>query len=177
MQSFNPIAWLYWNPSREAITIPFMDSIAWYGILFVLGFIIGYFLTVPHFSRLVCRSKHLSPLDILNWEPLVDLLKRSPSAQNPLAERLLLQLDAPLKKKIRDTSPGTPLEPSVEQALLRGLNRLLQDGQIQRIDLEKAFPQTIVGGEQSSHFLVDRLCWFIMGGTLIRRRLGAILFL
>jgi len=42
------LAWLYWDPPREAFTIPFLGlSVAWYGILFAGGFIAGYFILLP----------------------------------------------------------------------------------------------------------------------------------
>lgn len=41
-------AWLYWDPPRDAFTIPYFDiTVAWYGILFALGFIVGYYLLLP----------------------------------------------------------------------------------------------------------------------------------
>lgn len=85
------IAWLYWNPSRDAFTIPFIDRpVAWYGILFALGFICAYFLVMPAFTR---------------------LLEKSPAQNKP--------------------APA---------------------------------------------FLADRLCWFLVIGTLVGARLGAIFF-
>ena len=43
MNMTNYLSWLYWDPPRDAFTIPFVDiTVAWYGILFALGFVIGY---------------------------------------------------------------------------------------------------------------------------------------
>lgn len=37
-------SWLTWNPNREIFRIPYIDHpVMWYGILFVTGFILGYF--------------------------------------------------------------------------------------------------------------------------------------
>lgn len=45
---FHPLAWLYWDPPREAFTIPFIHMpVMWYGILFALGFVLGYFILIP----------------------------------------------------------------------------------------------------------------------------------
>jgi phosphatidylglycerol---prolipoprotein diacylglyceryl transferase len=42
------LAWLYWDPPREAFTIPYFDiAVAWYGILFALGFVVGYYILLP----------------------------------------------------------------------------------------------------------------------------------
>lgn len=76
----NPIellAWLTWDPPREAFTVPLLDRpIMWYGICFVLGFIAGYFVMIPIVSRKLKDSRPaLSAIDVRNtsfW--LVDRL-------------------------------------------------------------------------------------------------------
>jgi prolipoprotein diacylglyceryl transferase len=43
-QNFS-LSWVYWNPSRDAFTIPLLNHpVRWYGICFALGFIIGYWI-------------------------------------------------------------------------------------------------------------------------------------
>ncbi|MFA6915891.1 MAG: prolipoprotein diacylglyceryl transferase [Parachlamydiales bacterium] len=45
---------IYWNPNRDIFTIPYIDRpVAWYGLFFILGFIIGYWIVVPMFVRLL----------------------------------------------------------------------------------------------------------------------------
>lgn len=52
MSPFQWLAWLYWNPPREVFRVPYLDQpVVWYGVLFVTGFILGYFILVPIFSR------------------------------------------------------------------------------------------------------------------------------
>ncbi len=35
--------WIYWNPNRDAFTVPFINHpVRWYGICFAFGFVIGY---------------------------------------------------------------------------------------------------------------------------------------
>lgn len=51
-------AWLYWNPPREAFTIPFIDRpIMWYGICFVTGFVLGYFILLPILRTYLLNSR------------------------------------------------------------------------------------------------------------------------
>ena len=46
-----PLSWITWDPPRIAFTIPFIDRpVAWYGILFVIGFGLAYFL-FRHFFK------------------------------------------------------------------------------------------------------------------------------
>lgn len=42
------LSYISWNPDREAFTLPFIElSVMWYGVLFALGFIAGYFILIP----------------------------------------------------------------------------------------------------------------------------------
>ncbi len=51
-------AWLYWDPPRTAFTIPFISwPVAWYGILFVTGFILSYFIINPIMTRFLIQTK------------------------------------------------------------------------------------------------------------------------
>lgn len=44
----NSLAWLYWDPPRDAFTIPYFDiTVAWYGIIFATGFVLGYYILLP----------------------------------------------------------------------------------------------------------------------------------
>lgn len=53
---------IYWNPSKEAFTIPYLElPVMWYGILFALGFVLGYFILIPILRQtLTEKTKHLS---------------------------------------------------------------------------------------------------------------------
>lgn len=42
------LSWLFWDPPRDALTIPYIDlTVAWYGILFAAGFVAGYYILLP----------------------------------------------------------------------------------------------------------------------------------
>ncbi len=46
------VGYLFWDPNPTAFTIPFIDRpIAWYGIIFALGFFLGFYLLLPLFKR------------------------------------------------------------------------------------------------------------------------------
>lgn len=64
------LAWLYWNPPRDAFTLPFIDRpVTWYGICFVIGFMLGYWVMVPVVRRFLSQklvSKDTSTLDQLS---------------------------------------------------------------------------------------------------------------
>ncbi len=48
---------LFWNPPKEAFTLPFIDlSVAWYGILFASAFFFGYFIACHFLQRFLNES-------------------------------------------------------------------------------------------------------------------------
>ena len=51
--------WIYWNPNREIFTIPYLNHpIGWYGVSFVTGLIIGYFVLMHLFSQYFHQVAH-----------------------------------------------------------------------------------------------------------------------
>lgn len=58
----NPLSSIYWNPPKDIFTFPFIDRpVAWYGILFVTGFIFGYFIILKVFTRFLKEPNNLPP--------------------------------------------------------------------------------------------------------------------
>lgn len=58
----NPLASFYWNPSKIAFNVPFIDRpVFWYGILFIAGFILGYCIIQPILTSYLDRTRNLSP--------------------------------------------------------------------------------------------------------------------
>ena len=173
MKWYNLIAWFFWDPPREAFTIPFFNHpVVWYGILFVTGFIFAYFIFNPILSRFLIQSRHLSSLDITNWPRLIEELRTSSS---PIISQLMGQFDPSVSQKLKQ-NPSMPLTPSLQQSILEGFNRLLQHSSISRDDLQKVFGKTLASPEQTAYFLTDRLMWFVVIGTVVGARLGDVFF-
>ncbi len=56
------IGWINWNPPREAFRVPFLDHpIVWYGVIFTLGFLFGYFLVFHTLKRNLTLQKDPDP--------------------------------------------------------------------------------------------------------------------
>lgn len=167
MTSLSQIAWFYWDPPRIAFTLPFIHHpVVWYGILFVTGFILSYFILNPILTRFLIQTRHLSSLDIKDWPTLIDKL-RVPSLSalfqfNSFTHQQLKQKQKPL------------LTPQLQQGILDGLNHFLQSGSHNRDELQQILNHTINSPKQTAYFLTDRLCWFIIMGTIIGARLGAV---
>lgn len=163
-------AWLYWNPPREAFTVPFIDRpIAWYGILFVLGFILSCFILVPVFSRFLSQLRTFSSLDILDWQLLSEQLNHP---QTPLASLISQKLHSNPDARLNPKS----LDKQTRQNILGQLNQAWKDQHLERRAFEEGFPGAIASIYQTSCFLIDRLCWFVVVGTLLGARLGLVFF-
>lgn len=97
----------HWDPPREAFNIPYFDHpVVWYGILFVTGFILAYFIINPILARFLVQTAHL----------------RSAA------------------------------------------------------DFQRIFGQSVTSPKQAAYALTDRLCWYIVAGTVIGARLGEVFF-
>jgi phosphatidylglycerol---prolipoprotein diacylglyceryl transferase len=93
------LASIHWNPPRTAFHIPYIQHpVAWYGICFVCGFFLGYFIMLALFNHYLSLN------------------------------------------------PFKPLSATQNSA------------------------------NDLSRFLTDRLCWFVVAGTIIGARLGAVFF-
>ncbi|MBA3723014.1 MAG: prolipoprotein diacylglyceryl transferase [Parachlamydiaceae bacterium] len=171
MYSF--IAWLYWNPPKNVFTIPYLDRpIAWYGLLFVTGFILGYFVLIPILSRFLRQSKTINPIDVCNWPLLVQQLAHAQPSQSQIVNAIFKNLDSTQRSKIQSEK----LDPSLKQEILKAINSYWNSHELTREEIEKAFPGAITPVSQISHFLADRVIWFIVAGTLIGARLGDVFF-
>lgn len=172
------LAWLFWDPPRKAFTIPFLDRpVMWYGIFFVTGFILGYFIILPMFRSLLYQGRLVLMRDVADWKLL------SQSSKKDIVERtkMGLLLSKHLNKNTRDQLEAFPKnEPSLEQKnnILQSLSLIIDDptSNVDRKTLEKLYPGAIAKVGDLSIVYADRITWFIVIGTVIGARLGHILF-
>lgn len=170
-QSSHFLGWLHWDPSREAFVIPFFDHpVYWYGLLFVLGFILGYFIINPVFSRLLNQIRQISQLDVVNWS---NLLKDLQSNSSPMMTQIFTNFPKTLQQEILKNSILTN---ESKQKIIEGFNKFLQSSSTTREQLQAAFPTALATSKQTAYLLTDRLCWFIVIGTIIGARLGEVFF-
>ena len=148
------ICWLYWDPPRKAFTVPFINHpVFWYGILFVGGFALAYFLINPLLARFLTQIRYISPLDIKNWPLLIDQLRISSS---PIISSLKTQFDPLTKEQIKQKE-GANLTAEFKQRILDGLNQLLKSTSISREELQEIFPQSLASTKQTAYLLASLL--------------------
>lgn len=73
MSFYDTSAWFHWDPSKDLFTIPLIDRVvAWYGVFFALGFVVGYFAILRIFTRyLKSKDQALILADSLLWYVVV----------------------------------------------------------------------------------------------------------
>ena len=172
----HPVAWLYWDPPLEVFTIPYIERpIVWYGVFFVLGFVLGYLITISLFSRFLKQENKFSLLDIKNWELLVKQLISGESCEFSAAvyRNLPSQTQTTLHSFHDNKSV---LSSTIKDEILLSLNETkIKEGK-DRDGITQAFPGSINSIRQTSQLIADYLIWFVVLGTLIGARLGAVLF-
>lgn len=158
MTHFYYLASFFWDPPREAFTLPYLHHpVMWYGICFVIGFILGYYVSIPLYSRSLRRIQSISLCDILDWPTL---LAKLPHSSIPLPSHLAMR------------DPAKPLSKALKQEIITVINQ----AHIDRDELSNHFGKAIATVRETSFFLVDRLCWFAIAGTIIGARLGHVFF-
>jgi phosphatidylglycerol:prolipoprotein diacylglycerol transferase len=173
MNVYQSLGWFYWDPPKEAFTVPFTDhAVVWYGILFVAGFILGYFIFNPILTRFLIQIRHLSAIDINNWPYLVEELRNSSS---PLIAQLMAQFNPSTRQQLQQKAAPL-ITPHLKQSLLEGLNRFLKQTSTSREDLQQVLGPSLASPKQTAYFLTDRLLWFVIAGTVIGARLGIVFF-
>lgn len=76
MASLSSLAWIVWDPERIAFTIPIINRpVAWYGLWFILGFVMAYAMLFPIFQKRLQQTRDAATakkqaqylLDRLTW--------------------------------------------------------------------------------------------------------------
>lgn len=168
---FSYLSWIYWDPDRFAFTIPFIDRpVAWYGIFFVTGFIIGYFMMIHLFTKTLRHTQYLAERDITSWPALLASLKDKPSLSQSFPPEINAQ--------IRSADPQNPLSTQFKNQILEAINMAIShsDGKLTRENIAQQFPGAISTLKELALYLTDRLTWFVIAGTLIGARLGHVFF-
>ncbi|WP_420420945.1 prolipoprotein diacylglyceryl transferase [Simkania sp.] len=157
---------LYWDPDPVAFHLPFFNHpIVWYGILFALGFLVGFYLLQFLLRRFLCFYPEFTEADIVDWEEISPGKKESKEAA---LNRLNQQLDEDFKK-----------EPP-PSFLLHFAKRFLSEERFKRLKnrmrLEKALGPAVKPLRIRSKLFSERLTIYMIIGAVAGARLGHILF-
>jgi|694.fasta_scaffold22021_9 phosphatidylglycerol:prolipoprotein diacylglycerol transferase len=173
------IAWLYWNPPREIWTIPWIEHpIVFYGVFFVLGFVAGYFLLNRMFKQEFLLSCKVEEQHIASWPSLIKSLQHALAHPESPIFAIVKELDKKLQQEICKLQIKQEVSNSHKAVILQAMNRSLQQSKdaLSFSVLEKWMPKALIGAKETAGFLIDKLTWFVILGTIIGARLGHVLF-
>lgn len=177
------LAWLFWDPERVLFTVPIIDRpIVWYGLWFVSGFIVGYLLILPMFRKKLERTPEILDRDIADWGRLIAVLQEGPTKPGSLLFKISQNFDKKTWQLLRQpmAQQKNSNAPALRSAILAALNSVLNDThsslKVDRAQLEALFPKAIYRLKDIALYLVDRLTWFVVAGTIIGARLGHVFF-
>ena len=169
----SPLAFIYWDPPRNIFTIPLINRpIAWYGLLFTLGFIVGYFLLIRIIKRKLDQTHTLTERDIASWSSLIKKLQNTLHQPNEPYSKILKSLDSKTKNLIAQSKLNQEPDVQTKSTILQALNQIKSDRQ----KLETLFPKAIHPTQNLSTTLIDRFTWVAVLATIVGARLGHVFF-
>lgn len=134
---------LVWNPNPEIVRIPYLDiPIVWYGVLFAMGFIIGYFIFAKQIQKFLWMFPSYHERDLLSIKKLASFLQCAEDYPTVLEK---------LNQKIQEDASKRAL---FDQTLFKGLVVSIQKKVYQITDkvLFYMVLSTIIGA-RLGHFL------------------------
>ena len=169
------LAWIHWDPPRHLFKLPYLDHpITFYGLFFVTGFILGYFLLAWMFKQQLNRINRIGDRDVDSWPLLIDRLQALTSCVSHSLYPLLQKLDGKLKCELQNLHCHQEPSKKLKSALLALLNEALSI--ISKSKLQEQLSPALMTSGQWGYLLTDRLTWFIVLGTIIGARLGDVFF-
>jgi phosphatidylglycerol---prolipoprotein diacylglyceryl transferase len=169
------LSWIYWNPPRDLFVIPYIHHpVRIYGVCFVIGFLLSYFLLAWMFKRKLSQSTDLQERDISSWSLFAkDLQMAIDHSQHP-AHPLTLKFSAKVRQELSKLQCHQELSLETKSAILSAMNE--STVKLSRSQLESAFPHSIIPAKRWGYVLTDKLTWFVVLGTVIGARLGHVFF-
>jgi phosphatidylglycerol---prolipoprotein diacylglyceryl transferase len=171
------LAWFYWDPPLNWFVVPWINRpLTFYGLIFVCGLMIGYFILKNLLKQKLLLSHHLSERDIASWSILVK------NFQSPLGSSVIQAIYQKIDPKIGSSILHLQLMQEANQvqkeAMLKAFNEALNDKTLglTRLRLEKLFHKGFWTAQEFAYFLTDRMTWFIILGMIVGARLGHVFF-
>jgi len=195
--------YLFWDPSPEIfkIDLPFLHrGILWYGFLFALGFLVGYWIFLYLVRRYFLFFCEFRKEDIVLWSELIRSL-RSLASSSPLFP-LFSQLPTAIKTQCSHWKAGDEATAELKREVLKNFNIFLHSPNDcpeprsrlglkllafakrhmpDTTDIKKKFYieealQGILPLKKRSVIVTEKVTIYVVLGALIGARLGDVLF-
>lgn len=172
-------AWISWDPNPDVFVIPYLEHpLRWYGILFVLGFIIGFIIVVPILRKKLSETLAILPRDIVNWQNLCQHLKNAISQKDEILQPVIARLDKKSRNALIELGSSVEPDQKLRDDIQLALTQTIKDptSGVTRNCLEEKYPDSINKLQDLCLGYVDHLVWFIVIGTVVGARLGHVFF-
>lgn len=177
------LAWISWDPNPIIWVVPIIHRpIAWYGLFFVVGLLIGYFFIRKALEKKIMYESFLS-YQIQSWANLIDSLKNPQKSLQPdLVARIQKNMD---KQIVLELDPKEKISLNQKlrwlQEFNQGVNKVI-GGPVLAFEkkyqtIEASFsPSTFFPPYSIASLLMDRLGWILVIFILMGARLGHVFF-
>ncbi len=157
----------YWDPNPEIFLVPWLGMpVLWYGLLFALGFIIGFPVFVGILERFFLARPVFEPRELIgDWN-------------NPQFSEVAKKGKEPLCCALNEWLVSTePAETKLPRKEARVAACSLHPQQaLKRLKLEFLQPHAILSLRKQAVFLADRLTVYMVVATVLGARLGHYFF-
>lgn len=154
---------LYWDPEPEIFYIPYLNfPILWYGLLFSVGFAIGFPIFISLLRRFYFNTPEYTESDILCPQELSLWGKTKGSILNSL------------NKKIGQEPPGL-LPKRIKKFVLKS-RCLYPQKALARLSLDLDLNGAVLGIYKKAVIITDRLVIYMLIATVVGARVGHFLF-
>lgn len=163
------LSYVYWSPDSVAFHLPFFNHpIMWYGILFALGFLVGFHLFKMFFRYFLCYYPEFTEADIIDWNKVLKGKKDTERER----KTILKKLNERLEEKMDQHQNFSPFFRFVDQLLsIQQLRRFKN-----RLYIEKELGSAVQTLKLRSKLFSEKFAIYIMFGAIVGARLGHILF-
>ncbi len=160
--------WFEWNPNPYAFYIDWLGRpLAWYGVLFVSGIALGYWMISHMFTRYISERGEFTVHHVADWDVLTQRLKAALDSPKTPLHKLVSLLPKDVRKAIAKGGPHGAQTKAAIASVMEGANRVWAEKELQGA-LE---PLVSMGAR-----MADRLTWYVVLGTVLGARLGHVLF-
>lgn len=199
------LGYFFVDPAREMFpfVLPILGRpILWYGFLFALGFLIGYFILSHILRRSFLKEVDCKESDITDYSVFLSFLQKpSCEVSRKLREMFLARLEEGQKLVFSGCTIQQPFPPAFIKPLLATVNAFLEEEECKSKEsswvckipdpifnvaekrraqnllcLEKAFPRVFVTVKSKVKSFAESLTFYVMVGAVVGARLGDVLF-
>ncbi len=169
------LAWFEWDPPRFIFTLPVINHpVAWYGVCFAFGFILGFFIILPIIREYLMKVNKILPRDISSWPQVCKSLRQAENQKGHPLSFIYQKLSNKTQQTLSVLKCNQEPPEKLKSEVLKAINDNYLS--LSRQKLQFLFPNGLRTLKEISLFLTDRLTWFIVIGTVVGARLGHVFF-